>query len=154
MIRRRSLLAWVLCIATAASAWGHTAPVTTTIVVTTSHRGRLRAHARERERRAPHRLVSCAKSGAGPTSAYNLASGVSFQGWVEKVLVSPDRTVLVIRDGAGETCAFLPPEPELALHGIVPDMLIRRTPVLVEGFPNRMDRRKVLVEQLAINPRR
>jgi hypothetical protein len=136
-----------------AGAWGQTVPIATTVIVITPSHRLARHRFRPPERRVARHVASCAKSAAGRPSGYNLASGVSFQGRVEKILVRPDRTVLILHDGAGETCAVLPPETELALHGILPDMLTRRAAVQIEGFPDRNDRHKILVEQIEVHPR-
>ncbi len=151
-MRPRSLALLCLLMATLAGrAEGEVTPVTWTItVVAKAHRPvgvtRHRVHAR----RAQQPFV-CGRP--GPRTAYDRASGVSFDGRIVKALFGQGRTVLILRDASGQTCAYLPGRTDLARHGVDPAQLQPRTQVEVDGFAHRSNRRKVLVEQLTVHPR-
>ncbi len=117
--------------------------VTASRPVVVSHK----PHPKSKDRAEP---FSCGAPGS--VGAYNGASGVSFDARIVRVTIRPDETVLVLRDRAGKTCAYLPGKAELARHGIDAALLRKRTPVTVDGFANRENRRKVLVQQLTVHP--
>ncbi|MDQ2802210.1 MAG: hypothetical protein M3Y41_05815 [Pseudomonadota bacterium] len=81
------------------------------------------------------------------------ASGVSFDARIVRVQPAPGGTVLVLRDRSGETCAYLPGARELTRHGVNPALLQPRAQVEIDGYAHLSNRRKVLIEQLAIHPR-
>lgn len=106
---------------------------------------------REHRHEAAKRMPVCGRG--GPASAYSASSGVAFTGRIDKVTFQPGRTILVVHDRGGETCAYLPSRAELAKRGLPPALLRRDTPVMIEGFAHRNDKRKVLVQRLVSHPR-
>lgn len=114
-----------------------------------AHRARQAHH--EHRHEAAQQMPVCGRG--GPASAYSAASGVAFTGRIDKVTFQAGRTILVVHDDGGETCAYLPPRAELSERGFPPALLRRRTPVVIEGFAHRTDKRKVLVQQLVAHPR-
>ncbi len=123
----------------------------TVIMVVTATRLAAKPHRRAAHPHAARGIPGC--QAQGPASAYSPASGVAFEGRIAKVLFKPDRTVLFVHDGNGETCAFLPRRAELERRGIPAALLRRRTPVAIEGFANRSNARKVLVVDMMARPR-
>jgi len=139
-----------LCLAEAARA--DDPPTPSVILVVTAARLVAKPH-----RHVPRQHVATPKpdcEARGPTSAYSPTSGVALEGRIDKVRFLSDRTVLFLRDGTGETCAFLPRRAELERRGIPEALLRRRTPVAIEGFANRSDTRKVLVVDMMAHPHR
>jgi hypothetical protein len=106
---------------------------------------------RRDDRQDAPRLPVCGQG--GPASAYSAASGVAFAGRMDKVTFQANRTILVVRDGSNETCAYLPSRAELSRRGLPPALLRLRRPVMIEGFAHRTDKGKVLVQQLVVRPR-
>ena len=155
MLFPRVCLSCLLLLLASRGAWAQTAPAPITVVEVRAQRIVVKAHPRARHRHIVHhvarRLPDC--GARGPTTAYSPASGVAFEGRIDSVVFRPDRTILIVGDRTGETCAFLPARADLEKHGLPPMLLQRRTSVAIEGFADRSDKRKVLVQQLVAHPR-
>jgi hypothetical protein len=98
----------------------------------------------------PSQIVACKNEAFEPIDAYDRGRDISAGGPVARVAFEADFTLLVIRVGNQENCAYLPNRATIQKAGVNPDLLVPYAIAEIRGFPHKTDGQKIWVDHITI----
>jgi hypothetical protein len=99
----------------------------------------------------PADVKRCPDQSFQPANAYAGGQMVSLAGRIERVSFLPDHTLVLLKAGDTEVCAFLPDRVALRQHGLDPAIIQPWRVASISGVAEKSDPQKVLVNNITVH---